>query len=360
MSEIRKLAVLPGDFIGPEVTAAALTVLRAAASRHGVAFDSIELPFGGGALDTHGTPLPQETLDGVDACDAVLMGAAGGPVGDHPWNRVPREKRVESGILGLRRHLGAFANLRPVTVFPGLERLSPLRDEVARGTDVLIIRELTGGIYFGKPSFVEQDRGLSTMVYERHEVERIARVAFEAARGRQGRVTSIDKANVLDVSQFWRSVVVEIHEAEFSDVALEHMYVDNAAMQIVRDPGAFDVIVTGNLFGDILSDLAAVIPGSLGLLPSASLGGEKGLYEPVHGSAPDIAGRGLANPTAAILSAAMLLRHSWGAEAAAAEVEAAVQNALAQNPTRDLGGTAGTVEFTDAVMTALGTAAVAS
>src|SRR5690625_2126782 len=353
MSKEHRLAVLPGDFIGPEVTTAALEVLREAAGKHGITFSEVELPFGGNALDSHGTPLPEETLAGVDTCDAVLLGAAGGPVGDHPWNRQPREKRVESGILGLRRHLGVFANLRPVTVFPGLERLSPLREEVASGTDLLILRELTGGIYFGRPSEVTPERGLSTMVYERFEVERIARMAFETARGRDGRVTSVDKANVLDVSQFWRDVVVGIHESEFPDVSLDHLYIDNAAMQVVRDPRAFDVIVTANLFGDILSDLAAVIPGSLGLLPSASLGGSKGLYEPVHGSAPDIAGTDSANPVAAILSAAMLLRHSWQQPQAATAVEAAVQAALAANPTRDLGGSAGTREFTDQVLRSL-------
>ncbi len=358
MSEKHRLAVLPGDYIGPEVIGSALEVLRAAASTNGFSFEEVTLPFGGNALDSHGTPLPQETLDAVDTCDAVLMGAAGGPVGDHPWNRQPREKRVESGILGLRRHLGVFANLRPVSVFPGLEHLSPLRSEVASGTDMLIIRELTGGIYFGKPSENGRDRGLSTMVYERHEVERIARVAFETARGRQGRVMSIDKANVLDVSQFWRDVVVGIHESEFPDLTLDHLYVDNAAMQIVRDPRAFDVIVTGNLFGDILSDLAAVIPGSLGLLPSASLGGSIGLFEPVHGSAPDIAGTDSANPVATILSAAMLLRHSWELPEAAAQVEAAVQAALASHPTRDLGGSAGTREFTDQVLHNLESSAV--
>lgn len=353
MSETHRLAVLPGDFIGPEVTSAAVEVLRAAAARHGFSFEAEELPFGGHALDSHGSPLPQETLAGVDRADAVLLGAAGGPVGDHPWNRQPRENRVESGILGLRRHLGVYANLRPVTVFSGLERLSPLREEVAGGTDMLIIRELTGGIYFGRPTGITEQRGLSTDVYERHEVERIARVAFETARGREGRVVSVDKANVLDVSQFWRNVVVELHQSEFPDVELSHLYIDNAAMQVVRDPRAFDVIVTANLFGDILSDLAAVIPGSLGLLPSASLGGSKGLYEPVHGSAPDIAGQDAANPVAAILSAAMLLRHSWNQEAAASAVETAVRAALSLNPTRDLGGSAGTREFTDQVLSQL-------
>ncbi len=353
MTETHRLAVLAGDGIGPEVTNAALEVLREAAGRHGINFTEVRLPFGGRALDEHGTPLPKETLEGVDTCDAVLMGAAGGPVGDHPWNRQPRENRVESGILGLRRHLGVYANLRPVTVFPGLEHLSPLRPEVAAGTDMLIFRELTGGIYFGRPSEVTHERGLSSMVYERHEVERIARVAFEAARGRQGRVMSIDKANVLDVSQFWRNVIVELHQNEYQDVKLDHLYVDNAAMQVVRSPRDFDVIVTGNLFGDILSDLAAVIPGSLGLLPSASLGGSIGLYEPVHGSAPDIAGTDSANPVAAILSAAMLLRHSWNSPEAAASIETAVQAALVSSPTRDLGGSAGTRTFTDAVLAAL-------
>src|SRR5690625_3819707 len=218
MSDSHRLAVLPGDFIGPEVTGAALEVLRAAAARHDFSFETEELPFGGHALDNHGTPLPAETLAGVDRADAVLLGAAGGPVGDHPWNRQPRENRVESGILGLRRHLSVFANLRPVTVFSGLEHLSPLRQEVATGTYLLIIRELTGGIYFGRPTGITEQRGLPTDVYERHEVERIARVAFETARGRGGRVVSVDKANVLDVSQFWRNVVVEVHRNEFPDV----------------------------------------------------------------------------------------------------------------------------------------------
>lgn len=350
----RRLAVLKGDFIGPEITDAALQVLRAVAARYRIDFEETELPFGGHALDEFGKPLPDQTVAGIEEADAVLLGAVGGPVGDHPWNSQPRELRVETAILQLRRQLQAFANLRPVKVFPGLEHLSPLRSEVAAGTDMLIIRELTGGIYFGKPSEISAERGVSTMVYERFEVERIARVAFETARQRQGRVMSIDKANVLDVSQFWRNVVNELHQAEFSDVELDHLYVDNAAMQIARDPRAFDVIVTANLFGDILSDLAAVIPGSLGLLPSASLGGSKGLYEPIHGSAPDIAGTDSANPAAAILSVALLLRHSWEQEEAASEIETAVQAALGLAPTRDLGGTAGTIEFTDIVLEQLG------
>jgi 3-isopropylmalate dehydrogenase len=285
--------------------------------------------------------------------DAVLLGSVGGPVGDHPWNRLPREQRIETAILALRRHLGVFANLRPVRVFPGLERLSPLRPERAEGTDMVIFRELTGGIYFGKPSYNREDEGLSTMVYQRHEVERIARLAFQTARGRRNKVTNVDKANVLDVSQFWRDVVVDLHRREFPDVQLDHLYVDNAAMQVVRDPGAFDVLVMGNLFGDILSDLAGVIPGSLGVLPSASLGGEVGLYEPVHGSAPDIAGKGIANPTGTLLSAAMMLRHSLDAPAAADALESAVAAAHAEDPTVDLGGTRGTAAFTDAVVNAI-------
>ncbi len=347
------IAVLPGDFIGPEVVDAALRVLDAVANAYALNFEYTRLPFGGNALESHGVPLPEETKEACAASDAVLMGAAGGPVGDHPWNRVPREKRVESGILGIRKHLGVFANLRPVRVFGGLEHLSPLKSEVAKGTDLLIIRELTGGVYFGKPSFVEADRGLSTMVYERAEVERIARVALEAARGRGGVLTNVDKANVLDVSQFWRDVVVGVRDAEFKDVGLEHLYVDNAAMQIVRDPKAFNTIVTGNLFGDILSDLAAVIPGSLGVLPSASLGGAVGLFEPVHGSAPDIAGKGIANPVGTMLSAAMMLRHGLSEADAADAVEGAVQRALSEDSTKDLGGKRGTAAFTKAVVEGL-------
>ena len=348
----KRVAVLPGDFIGPEVVDASLELLDAVAARHDLELEYRRLPFGGAALDEFGASLPEETREAVVECDAVLMGAAGGPQ-DHPWNRVPREKRVESGILELRRLLGVYANLRPVKVFPGLEHLSPLKFEVASGTDLLILRELTGGIYFGKPSLVERDRGVSTMVYERHEVERIARVAFDTAAAKGGKVTSVDKANVLDVSQFWRDVVLGVHESEFPQVPLDHLYVDNAAMQIVRDPRQFDVVVTSNLFGDILSDLAAVIPGSLGLLPSASLGGEIGLFEPVHGSAPDIAGKGIANPTATMLSVAMMLRHGLDEPAAADEVEQAVRRALAQDPTRDLGGTRDTAGFTAAVIAAL-------
>jgi 3-isopropylmalate dehydrogenase len=352
MTRRATVAVLPGDFIGPEVVDATLEVLDVVTPRHDLELDVHRLPFGGAAIDAHGEPLPPVTREAAAAADAVLMGSAGGPA-DHPWNRLPREKRVESGILGLRKHLGVFANLRPVTVFDGLERLSPLKEEVARGTDLLIVRELTGGIYFGRPSEATAQRGVSTMVYTRPEVERIARVAFDTARRRGGSVTSVDKANVLDVSQFWRDVVSGVREAEYPQIALEHLYVDNAAMQVARDPRQFDVVVTGNLFGDILSDLAAVIPGSLGLLPSASLGGAVGLFEPVHGSAPDIAGSGAANPVGTMLSAALMLRHGLDAAAAADDLEAAVRRALAEDPTVDLGGGRGTAAFTRAVIDAL-------
>jgi 3-isopropylmalate dehydrogenase len=348
-----KIAVLPGDFIGPEVIDATIEVLEAVTPSFNLKLEYTHLPFGGNALESHGHPLPEETKQVCAASDAVLMGSAGGPVGDHPWNKVARELRVESGILGIRKHLGLFANLRPVKVFDGLEHLSPLKSEVAKGTDLLIIRELTGGIYFGKPSHNTPDEGVSTDIYTRGEVERIARVAFETAKVRGGKLTSIDKANVLDVSQFWRDVVVGLHQAEFSDVTLEHLYVDNAAMQIASNPRQFNTIVTSNLFGDILSDLAAVIPGSLGVLPSASLGGKVGLFEPVHGSAPDIAGKGVANPVGTMLSSAMMLRYGLKEFEAADVIDKAVQKALFENPTNDLGGKAGTAEFTKTVIQAL-------
>jgi 3-isopropylmalate dehydrogenase len=347
------LAVLPGDFIGPEVIDTTLTLLDAIAPQYNLSFSYNRLPFGGNALESHGHPLPEETKAVCAAADAVLMGSAGGPVGDHPWNKVPREKRVESGILGIRKHLGLYANLRPVKVFEGLEHLSPLKSEVARGTDMLIVRELTGGIYFGQPSYNRPDEGVSTDRYTRVEVERIARVAFESASLRGGKVTSVDKANVLDVSQFWRDVVVGVHQSEFPQIELDHLYVDNAAMQLASRPTQFDTVVTSNLFGDILSDLAAVIPGSLGVLPSASLGGDVGLFEPVHGSAPDIAGQGIANPVGTMLSAAMMLRFGLKETEAADAIEQAVQVALKDNPTRDLGGTQGTQAFTAAVIAAL-------
>jgi 3-isopropylmalate dehydrogenase len=348
-----KIAVLAGDGIGPEVTGAALRVL-----------DALRLPgltvhegdVGGVAYERHGLPLPSETLELARAADAVLFGA----VGDPRFDSLSRHLRPEQAILGLRRELGLFANLRPAALWPGLEALSPLRPDIARGVDLLVVRELTSDVYFGAKGEREtasgERQGWDEMAYCEGEVRRIAHVAFAAARARQGRVTSVDKANVLETSRVWREVVTEV-AGDYPEVALEHMYVDNAAMQLVRAPGRFDVILTGNLFGDILSDQASACAGSIGLLPSASLGdrqtafGAFGLYEPIHGSAPDIAGTGRANPLAAILSLAMLLRHSLGRESEARRVEQAVARALERGlRTADLGGEASTEDATEAVL----------
>jgi 3-isopropylmalate dehydrogenase len=323
----RRIVLLPGDGIGPEVVAEAAAVLKDAASGAGVALDLEEHAAGGAALDLGKEPLPAATLEAARKADAVLLGAVGHPRHDG----LPRERRPEQALLGLRRGLGVFANLRPVRLHPALVGASPLRAEVVRGTDLLIVRELTGGLYFGTPRGIEGTgdarRGRNTMAYTAGEVRRIARVAFEAARRRRGRVTSVDKANVLETSQLWRDVVIETAQ-EYPDVRLDHLYVDNAAMQLIARPAEFDVILTENMFGDILSDEAAMLAGGIGMLPSASLGEGPGLYEPVHGSAPDIAGRGIANPLAAILSAAMLLRHSLGLPAEADRVETAVARVL--------------------------------
>lgn len=308
-----RLALLPGDGIGPEVTQAAVHVLEAVAETAGFGLVTETHPVGGAALDAVGIPFPEATRKGCLEADAVFLGAVGGP----KWDDRTGDERPESGLLALRQALGVHANLRPVTVPEALADRSPLRPERAGGTDVLIVRELTGGIYFGAPRGHDGDEAFNTMRYSRPEIERVARVAFEKARRRGGCVTSVDKANVLDVSQHWRTVVSDLHERTYSDVTLDHLYVDNAAMQLARDPGQFDVILTGNLFGDILSDLAATLPGSLGLLPSASLG-DAGLFEPVHGSAPALAGRDAANPLAAILSGALLLDHLSESEAAEA------------------------------------------
>lgn len=299
----KTIALLPGDGIGPEVTESLKSVLISVASQFGISFDFDEYAIGGAAIDATGEPLPADTLAGCLAADAVFLGAVGGP----KWDALPRAQRPESGLLGLRRALSTYANLRPVTVPPALAGESPLKSDRIAGADMLVVRELTGGIYFGEPRGRMEQRAFNTMVYREDEVARVAHVAFDWARKRRGHVTSVDKANVLDVSQLWRDVVTEVHTTHYPDVTLEHLYVDNAAMQLVRRPTDFDVILTGNLFGDILSDLAATLPGSLGLLPSASLGGAIGLFEPVHGSAPDIAGKGIANPLAAILSGAMML-----------------------------------------------------
>lgn len=348
-----KIALLPGDGIGPEVTYAAVDVLKAADEVFGLGLEFEAFPFGGNAIDAYAQPFPEITQKGCLEADAILLGAIGGP----QWDGVPRHIRPETGLLALRKSHGLFANLRPAKVLPGLEALSPLKPEIARGLDVLVIRELTGGIYFGTPRGMNAEEGWNTERYSRPEVERIARVAFEAARKRRNKVCSVDKANVLEVGEFWRKVVGEVHR-DYPDIALEHQYVDAMAMHLVTKPGRFDVVVTGNIFGDILSDLASVLPGSLGLLPSASLGEKTPLFEPVHGSAPDIAGKGIANPTAAILSAAMLLTHALSRPNVAQAIEDAVTQALSSNPTPDLGGKASTAEFTRQVAEAVRRAGV--
>ena len=342
-----RVAVLPGDGIGPEIVAQACKVLR----KLDLKLELEEAAVGGAGVAAAGQPLPPETLRLASAADAILFGAVGDPRYDH----LERAKRPEQAILGLRKALGLFANLRPARVFPELAAASSLRGELVAGLDLLIVRELTGDIYFGQPKGIRakgaEREGFDTMLYSESEVRRIARVAFEAAQRRSRRVCSVDKANVLETSQLWREVVIA-ESKNYGDVELSHMYVDNCAMQLVRNPKQFDVIVTGNLFGDILSDEASMLTGSIGMLPSASLDARgKGLYEPIHGSAPDIAGKGLANPMATILSAAMLLRHSFGREAEAKRIEAAVAKALADGVKGgDLGGSHGTSAIGDAVL----------
>ncbi len=337
-----RVALLPGDGIGPEVTREAVTVLQAVARRFHIQVGFTEFPIGGTAIDATGAPLPDATLAGCKGADAVLLGAVGGP----RWDHLPGPGRPEAGLLQLRRALGVFANLRPVRVVSATAEASPLRPEVVAGTDLLIVRELIGGLYFGEPRGRTGDDAVDTMRYSRSEVARVARVAFSLARARRRMVTSVDKANVLETSRLWRESVAAVAH-DFPDVALEHMLVDTCAMYLVRAPVRFDVIVTENMFGDILSDEAGAAAGSLGLLPSASLGDHPPfLYEPVHGSAPDIAGRGTANPVGAILSTAMLLRHSLDRRDAAAAVEEAVERVLASGlRTPDLGGRASTADI---------------
>jgi 3-isopropylmalate dehydrogenase len=339
-----RIAVLPGDGIGPEVTAPALEVL----ARLGE-LETVEHPFGGAAIDAHGTPLPDATLAACRDSDAVLLAAVGGP----KWDTTdPDAPRPEQGLLGLRKGLGLFANLRPVRPLEALYESSPLRRERIEGTDLLVVRELTGGIYFGAKTRSDSDAS-DLCHYTVAEVERIARTAFEAAHARRNHVTSVDKANVLETSRQWREVVTRVHAEDFPDVELAHLLVDNAAMQLVARPADFDVIVTENLFGDILSDEAAMLTGSIGMLPSASLGepGAPGLFEPVHGSAPDIAGTGAANPLAMFLSAALMLRHGLGRHEEASAVESAVDRALENGlRTADLGGDATTEQAKRAVL----------
>ncbi len=323
-----KIAVLPGDGIGQEVIPEAVKVLKTVAKGSGVHFEFEEALVGGAAIDATGGPLPDSALRLCEKSHAILFGAVGGP----KWDDLPPEKRAERGLLRLRKELDLYANLRPAKCFPMLVDASPLKRTVVEGTDLMVVRELTGGLYFGEPRGIERmadgsARGVNTMAYTSREIERVVRVAFEVARKRRKRLTSVDKANVLIVSQLWRQVVNEVAR-EFPDVALEHILVDNCAMALVHKPTHFDTLVTENTFGDILSDEAAILAGSMGMLPSASLGGRTTLYEPVHGTAPDIAGQGVANPIAAILSAAMLLRHSLDLAAEAERIETAVLRVL--------------------------------
>lgn len=325
----KKISVIPGDGIGPEVTAAAIAVMHSAASRTGMSCICTTHLAGGAAIDAYGIPLPDETITAARAADAVLLGAVGGP----KWDNVSPDIRPEKAILGLRKSLGLFANMRPVKVTAAMAPYSPLKPERVTGVDILILRELTGGIYFGKRCESEMiddvEHAWDTEQYSVPEVDRIVRMAFQAAGGRRGKVTSVDKANVLASSRLWRRTATRIG-AEYPFVQLEHMYVDNCAMQLVMAPKALDVVVTGNLFGDILTDEAAVITGSIGMLPSASLGAGTGLYEPIHGSAPDITGKGIANPLGTILSVAMMFRHSLDNEPAARLIEAAVEKVLSE------------------------------
>jgi 3-isopropylmalate dehydrogenase len=356
---VMKIAVLPGDGIGPEIVNEAVKVLNVL----DLPFQLDEAKVGGAAFDAHGHPLPEHTLKLAMESDAVLFGS----VGDWKYDKLDRPLRPEQAILGLRKNMGLFANFRPAICYPQLTHASSLKPELVAGLDILIIRELTGDIYFGQPrgrrqspdgEFKGADEAFDTMRYSRPEIERIAHVAFQAARKRNKRVTSVDKANVLETFQFWKDVVTEVH-AQYPDIELDHMYVDNAAMQLVKAPKKFDVLFTGNMFGDILSDAAAMLTGSIGMLPSASLNAKgQGLYEPSHGSAPDIAGKGVANPLATILSAAMMLRFSLNQEEAASRIERAVQTVLEQGlRTPDIysEGTkkVGTVEMGEAVVAAL-------
>jgi 3-isopropylmalate dehydrogenase len=329
MSKSYKITLLPGDGIGPEVIAESVKVLDAVAEKSGFALEYTTQNAGGAAIDAHNDPMPDSVIKTCKASDAVLLGAVGGP----KWDHLTGALRPESGLLKIRKELGAFANLRPVTVPASLAENSPLRPEAVSGLDLFTVRELTGGIYFGEPVGEEGEgddkKAWNTMVYSVGEIKRVARVAFEWARKRRNKVMSVDKANVLAVSRLWRDTVKELHEAEYSDVELDHMYIDNAAMQMVINPRQFDVILTGNIFGDILSDASATLGGSLGLLPSASVGGPVGLFEPVHGSAPDIAGQGKANPFAMILSVGMML-DTLDESAAATAIRAGVEQVLSE------------------------------
>jgi len=348
------IVLLPGDGIGPEVVAQAVRVLEVIARKFDHTFEFVERLMGGCSIDRYGIALTDETLADCQSADAVLLGAVGGPKWDDPLAKV----RPELGLLGLRKGLGVFANLRPVRVHPSLANASPLKPEKLAGVDMLVVRELTGGLYFGQPKGREmrdgRERAVDTLEYYDYEVRRIVELAFELARGRRKKVTSVDKANVLESSRLWRQIATAVG-ANHPDVALDHMLVDTASMRLIANPASFDVLVTENMFGDILTDEASVLAGSMGLLPSASLGaGGPGLYEPIHGSAPDIAGRDIANPIGTILSAAMLLRHSLKLEGEASTIEAAVDGTLAAGRrTADLGGTLTTKQMADEIIARL-------
>lgn len=347
----KRVAVLQGDGIGPEVTTEAVRILEVVARRFNHIFHFNYGSIGGAAVDSFNDPLPKETVELCESSDAVLLGAVGGP----KWDQNPSELRPEKGLLAIRKHFDLFANLRPVKAVPSLLQASPLKEEIVREVDMMIVRELTGGIYFGQPSRKTETSAVDTLVYTREEIERIVEKAFELARLRRGKVTSVDKANVLESSKLWREVVEEKRKG-YPDVEVEHQLVDSAAMKLITNPKSFDVVVTENMFGDILSDEASVITGSLGLLPSASVRSDGfGLYEPVHGSAPDVAGKGVANPAAAILSAAMMLRYSFGMETEAAAIEKAVDTVFEDGHfTADLAGDSdralSTSEWTDKVI----------
>lgn len=355
MSDKKMVAVLPGDGIGPEVIQEGIKIFSAVADKFGISYDLQEGIVGGAAIDKFGIPLPESSLDLAKNADAIILGAVGGP----KWENLEYKIRPERALLGLRENLELYANLRPAKVFFTLIDASSLKREVIENTDIMIVRELVGGIYFGKPKGIEKlkdgnERGVNTLVYTTPEIKRIAKTAFEVASKRKKKVLSVDKANVLESTELWRKVVTEVH-ANYPDIELTHMYVDNCAMQLVRDPKQFDVIVTTNMFGDILSDEAAMLTGSIGMLPSASLGENNGMYEPIHGSAPDIAGQNIANPIATIMSVAMMFKYSFDMNEAAEIIEKAVENTLQKGyRTRDImdqgGKLVGTREMGDLIL----------
>ena len=323
MLKTYKIGIIKGDGIGSEIIDEAIKVLDSVSVNMNFKLNYKEMLLGGSAYEEAGVPLPDETISGVKKCDAVLFGA----IGDPKWDNLDRALRPETGLLQLRKNMNLFANIRPVKVYKNLIKSSSLKPEIIDNVDIVVIRELIGGLYFGEPRLISQDKAYNTMIYTRDEVIRISKVAFEISMKRNKKICSVDKANVLEVSQFWREIVIEVSK-DYPEVELTHMYVDNAAMQLIKNPKQFDVILTGNIFGDILSDLTSMISGSIGLLPSASIGGKVGLYEPIHGSAPDIAGQGISNPIAMISSAAMMLKYALNEEEASKKIEEAIEKTL--------------------------------